>query len=138
MWSTIVGLLPVLLLVFWPLLSSIFSAFVPSTPSVPNMAFEMPNPPKYTEERTIPGLNVKYYVNPADIQSYSKSKLHTLDKNAEVVFIRGLRYKCEEEMSHRQQLRNEAQGWFFPDPAKMEVANSYPMPACRRLKSYGY
>ncbi|KAL2263870.1 hypothetical protein VTK26DRAFT_4666 [Humicola hyalothermophila] len=137
MWSTIIGLLPVLLLVFWPLLSSIFSAIIPSGPSTPSMAFEFPNPPTYTEGRTTPN-GVRYYVNPADIQSYSPSKLHTLDKNAEVLFIRGLRLKCEEEQSHRQQLRNEAQGWFFPDPAKMELANNYDMPACRRLKSFGY
>jgi hypothetical protein len=42
-----------------------------------------------------------------------------------VVLVQRLRIQCENEMAHRQQLRNAAQGWFFPGPDKMEVANSY-------------
>lgn len=135
MWSTIVGLLPILLLVVWPLLSSIFSGFSASGPSTPSMAFDQPHPPLYTEERIMPNYKVKYYLNPEDIQSYTKSKLHSLDRKAEVLLVQQLRVKCENEMEHKQQLRNAAQGWFFPDPDKMEVANAYEMPACRRLNS---
>lgn len=138
MWNTFVGMLPILVLVVWPLLSFIFSGFSwSSTPSTPSMVFDEPHPPLYTVERTMPNLNVRYYLNPAEIQSYSQSKLYSLDKKAEVVLVQQLRLKCENEMAHKQQLRNAAQGWFYQDPAKMELANSYDMPACRRLHSLG-
>ncbi|AEO71245.1 ae61672f-de9d-4e72-a859-720895c3240b [Thermothielavioides terrestris] len=135
-WSTLVGLLPILLLVIWPLLSSIFSGITSSsTPATPSMVFDDPHPPLYTVERTMPNLKVKYYLNPADIQSYSPSKLYSLDKKAEVLLVQQLRSRCESEMAHKRQLQEAAQGWFFPDPEKMEVANAYPMPACQRLNT---
>ena len=134
-WGTIVGLLPIILLVLWPLLSSIFSGLAPSTPSAPSMSFDQPHPPLYTMERVMPNYKAKYYVNPADVESYSASKMASLDKKAEVLLVKQLRIKCEEEMAHKQRLRNEAQGWFFPDPAKMEVANDFEMEGCRRLHS---
>ncbi|KAL1839822.1 hypothetical protein VTJ49DRAFT_1101 [Mycothermus thermophilus] len=67
-WSNFVGLLPILLLFGWPILSSIFSGlFTSSPPPTPSMAFDEPNPPLYTMERTMPNFGVKYYVNPADV-----------------------------------------------------------------------
>ena len=137
MWSTIIGLLPILLLVVWPILSSIFSGLASSTPATPSMAFDEPHPPLYTMERTMPHFKVKYYLNPADVHAYNPSKLSSLDKRAEVVLVQQLRLKCENEMAHKQQLQNAAQGWFFQDPDKMEVANTFDMPACNRLNSLG-
>lgn len=99
------------------------------------MVFDQPHPPHYTVERTMPNFGVKYYVNPRDIESYSQSKLYSLDKKAEVLLVQQLRIRCEEEMAHKQELRHAAQGWFRQDPGKMEMANAYPMPACGRLKS---
>ena len=104
-------------------------------PSAPSMVFDAPHPPLYTMERTMPNYKVKYYLNPADVESYNPAKLSTLDKEAEVLLVRQLRINCENEKAHVQELRNAAQGWFFPDPAKMEVANDYKMEACRRLNS---
>ncbi|KAL2175371.1 uncharacterized protein P884DRAFT_271642 [Thermothelomyces heterothallicus CBS 202.75] len=136
-WSNLVGYLPIILLLFWPVISSIFSGVFSSTPSTPSMVFDQPHPPLYTMERTMPHFKVKYYLNPADVHSYSQSKLSSLDKKAEVVLVQQLRLKCDNEMAHKQQLRNAAQGWFFQDPEKMELANTYDMPACRRLNSLG-
>lgn len=99
------------------------------------MVFDEPHPPLYTLERRMPNFGVPYYLNPRDVESYSQSKLYSLDKKAEVLLVQKLRVMCEEEMAHKQQLRNAAQGWIRPDPEKMEIANSYPMPACGRLKS---
>lgn len=134
-WSNLIGLLPILLLVVWPLLSSIFSGFTSAGPATPSMVFDQPHPPLYTMERTMPNYKVKYYLNPIDIAQYTPSKLHSLDRKAEVLLVQQLRNRCESEMQHKQQLRDAAQGWFFPDPDKMEVANAYEMPACRRLNS---
>ncbi|EAQ86793.1 hypothetical protein CHGG_08046 [Chaetomium globosum CBS 148.51] len=136
-WTTIFGLLPILLLVVWPILSSIFSGISSSTPATPSMVFDEPHPPLYTMERTMPHFKVRYYLNPVDVHSYTPAKLASLDKRAEVVLVQQLRIKCENEVSHKQQLRNAAQGWFFQDPDKMEVAKAFDMPACNRLNSLG-
>ncbi len=128
------GLLPILLLFIFPLLSSLFSGGS-SQPATPSMVFDQAHPPLYTMERTMPTFGVKYYLNPQEVQHYSASKLHTLDKKAELILVQQLRIKCEEEVTHKQRLREAAQGWFYQNPEKMEVANSFDMPACRRLKS---
>ncbi|KAJ4306782.1 hypothetical protein N0V88_000149 [Collariella sp. IMI 366227] len=131
-WGTIIGLLPIFILLFWPIISSIFSGLAGSAPATPSMAFDAPNPPHYTMERTMPRLKVKYYLNPVDVQSYSDSKLYSLDKKAEIILVQQLRLKCESEQNHKLQLQQAAQGWFRPDPEKMEVANAFDMPASLR------
>jgi DnaJ homolog subfamily B member 12 len=134
MFSTIMGLLPILLLFIFPLLSSIFSG--ESYPSTPSMVFDQPSG-IYTMERTMPSYGYKYYLNPRDVSSYNPSKLQKLDKQAEVILVRELNLRCGDEEAHKQRLREAARGWFGPDPEKMEVANSYHMPNCVRLKSLG-
>ncbi|KAK3361071.1 hypothetical protein B0T24DRAFT_122546 [Lasiosphaeria ovina] len=132
LFSTLMGVLPILLLFIFPLLSSLFSG---SSPAVaPSMTFDAPHAP-YTQERTMPNFGVKYYLNPKDVNTYNDHKLHALDKKAEVILVQRLRVMCEDENLHKQKLREEAQGWFYQDPDKMEVANSMDMPSCRRLKS---
>ncbi|KAK3344248.1 hypothetical protein B0T25DRAFT_321892 [Lasiosphaeria hispida] len=134
LFSTIMGLLPILLLFIFPLLSSMFSGGTTQS-STPSMVFDHPHPPLYTLERTMPTFGSKYYLNPQEVQSFTPSKLHTLDKKAEVILIQQLRLKCEDEIAHRDKLREAAQGWFYQNPEKMEVANSFDMPACRRMKN---
>ena len=48
-----------------------------------------------------------------------------------------MRAECDNEMLHRQRLRDDAQGWFSMDQEKLEAAERYDMPNCRRLKSFG-
>lgn len=129
--STVMSLLPIILLFIFPLLSSIFSG--DSQPATPTMAFDRPYPPYYTMERTMPNFQTKYYVNPKDVSNYGQSKLHTLDKKAEIIFTNELRSKCESEQAHKRRLTEAAQGWFSQDEEKMAVANNYEMPSCRRL-----
>ncbi|KAK1836076.1 hypothetical protein QBC39DRAFT_326672 [Podospora conica] len=138
-WGTIMGLLPILLLFVFPLLSSLFSegGTFTSTPSTPNLVFDQPHPPLYTLERKMPTLGTKYYLNPADVATYTPSKLHTLDKKAEVILVQQLRVKCEDEAEHKRKLKEQAQGWFYQDPEKMAVASRYEMPSCRRLNRLG-
>jgi DnaJ family protein B protein 12 len=133
--STIMGLLPILLLFIFPLISSLFSG--PAQPAAPHIVFDSPQPPQYTKERTIPDLGVKYYVDPNDIAQFSNYKLGQLDKTAEVTLVRQLRVECEREMLHQQRLRDAAQGWFFQDPDKMAMADNLKMPNCKRLMKLG-
>lgn len=135
-YTTLLGALPILLFFFIPLLSSIFSGSSDSSASTPRMVFDNPLPP-YTEGRQTPNWHVNYFVNPSDISSYSRSKLHQLDRSAENHLIRHLRYECDNELLHKQQLRDAAMGWFYQDPEKMAVADAYEMPSCDRLSSLG-
>lgn len=100
------------------------------------MVFDQPMPP-YTEKRHTPSFKVNYFVNPADIESYSKNKLAQLDKTAESQLLRVLRTECDSEYRTKQRMIDEAHGWLFPDQKKMERANAYEMPACKRLEKLG-
>ncbi|KAK4166247.1 hypothetical protein QBC43DRAFT_22199 [Cladorrhinum sp. PSN259] len=132
-WNTIMGLLPILILFVFPLISSIFSGIV-SGPPPPNMVFDAPHAP-YTMERTMPNLNVKYYLNPRDIKAWSDSKLHSLDQQAEVIIVQELKRECEKQTAHKQRLRDDAQGFFYQDAKKMAVAEAFTTPACTRLNN---
>ncbi|EHK50959.1 hypothetical protein TRIATDRAFT_158381 [Trichoderma atroviride IMI 206040] len=134
--QTLLGLLPILLFFILPLISSIFSGGSSSTPATPRMVFDTPQAP-YTEGRTTPNLNIKYFVVPADVASYSKSKLSQLDRTAEINLVRHLRNECENELLYKRQLRENAMGWFYQDPEKMAVADAYKMPSCDRLEKMG-
>ncbi|KAH0523107.1 hypothetical protein TsFJ059_008158 [Trichoderma semiorbis] len=133
--QTLLGLLPILLFFIIPLVTSIFSGGS-STSATPRMVFDDPKAP-FTEGRTTPNLNVKYFVIPSDVASYSKSKLTQLDRTAEINLVRQLRYECENEVMHKRQLRENAMGWFYQDPEKMAAADAYKMPACQRLETLG-
>jgi DnaJ homolog subfamily B member 12 len=132
--QTLVGLLPIIILFIFPLLSSLFSGS--SQPTSPRMVFEHPEPP-YTMQRTTPNLRVNYFVNPQDVAQMTKFKLGQLDRTAEVNLVRGLRMECANEENHRQALFDAAQGWFYEDPEKMDAARNYAMPSCKRLDDLG-
>lgn len=132
--NTLIGLLPIIFLFLFPLLSSLFSGG--SAPAGPRMVFDAPEFP-YTHERVTPKLNVKYYVNPQDVKSYSKSQMVRLDNSAEIGLVRHLRSECENEMMHKQRLYDAAQGWFTQDPDKMDVAKRFETLSCRRLDNLG-
>ncbi|KAK4458500.1 hypothetical protein QBC42DRAFT_21439 [Cladorrhinum samala] len=133
LWNTIMGLLPIIILFIFPLISSIFSG-ITSGPAPPTMYFDAPHA-EYTMERTMPNLNVKYYLDPRDVQSWTKNKLHSLDQQAEIIIVQELKRECEKQTAHKQRLRDEATGWFYQDPNKMAVAEAFTTPACTRLNS---
>jgi DnaJ family protein B protein 12 len=100
------------------------------------MVYDHPLHP-YTEGRTTPNLGVEYFVNPNDIEAFTEGKLTKLDRTAEFNLLRHLKSECENEMTYRQRLRDDAQGWFYQDPEKMAVAESYNLPSCDRLHNLG-
>ncbi|PSR97330.1 DnaJ domain-containing protein [Coniella lustricola] len=134
LFNTLMGLLPIIFLFLFPLLSSLFSAG--SAPAGPRMVFDAPEYP-YTHERVTPKTNSKYYVNPNDVHGYSRSQFSRLDTNAEIGLVKHLRAECEVEMMHKQRLYDAAQGWFTQDQEKLDRANRYEMVNCRRLESLG-
>ncbi|OLN87294.1 putative J domain-containing protein C17A3.05c [Colletotrichum chlorophyti] len=131
--STLMGLLPILLLFVFPLISSLFSGGGSSTPG---MVFDNPQN-RYTLKRVMPALKASYFVDPRDVEAYTPGKLHALDKKAENLFVQTLLQDCEKQTRIQERMRDEASGWFFQDPEKMKMAHEYEKPACKRLNKFG-
>ena len=132
--SMLSSLLPLLILIVIPLLSSIFSSTAPSGPS---FRFDSPEPP-YTLERTTSNLRVNYYLNPSDVDDLSPRKMNDLDRRAESSYINNLQYECQLESRQRSRMMEDAQGWFFIDENKMRAARNLDMRSCRRLDEFGF
>lgn len=131
-WASLSGLLPILALFLFPLISSLFSG--PTPPPGPSFRFDGPISP-HTMHRTTPKLKVDYYVNPVDVDDFSSRKFSQLDSRVESEYVGKLRYECDEEIQEQDRRIMEAQGWFFPDVEKMKAARAMELKACRRLDS---
>lgn len=131
--AAIQGLLPIILLVLVPLLSSLFSDAGPSYP-----AFKWDAQPPQTQLHTSSRLKIPYYVNPVDVQEYTSRKWRELDKVAETRFVHHLDAECQWEQNQRQRMFQEAQGFWRRDEEKWEAAKQYQMPSCQRLEGWGY
>lgn len=128
--ETVRSMLPLLLLVLLPLLSSLFGGDKPTGPS---LRFDNPIPP-HTQAHTLTGLKMDYYVKPEDVHGYTSRQWKDLDKVAERKYVGQLSSDCEWEQSKRQQIANEAQGFFFTDQVMLDRARRMEMPSCRRLQ----
>lgn len=132
--STFLGLLPLLILFVIPLLQSMFSGA--SEASGPSMRFDGPVAP-HTMHRLTTRLKVDYYLNPADVEQYTPHKFKQLDNKAEVSYVQQLKIGCEQELSTRQRLVDEAQGWFMQDADKMHRARTMKLKNCEQLDGMG-
>jgi len=132
--STLSSLLPLFLLFLLPLLSSIFSGSS-STPSGPSMRFDAAHAP-HTHGRRTQRLNIPYWVNPVEVEDYGVKKWREVDKAAEVRYMGIVSHECELEQRRRDQLLNDAQGWFFVDQSKIEEARKLDMKSCKRLNEF--
>lgn len=132
-WDTLVSLLPIIFLFLFPLLTSIFSSGE-SQPSMPSVVFDQEKPPHHILRRSSSKLDVPYYVNPHEVAGWSDHSLGQLDRQADVKFVSLMRSQCEAETRTRQDMVDKAQGWFFPDPEKLQAARNYERPSCKRLE----
>jgi len=130
--SVLSSLLPLLILFIFPLLSSLFGSWS-SAPHYPSVRIDRPSSP-YTQLHTSHKLKMSYWVNPSDVSAYSNREWRALDKVAEHQYIVNLNTMCENEQIRRQQLVNEAYGWFWTDEEKLAQARSMDMPGCRKLE----
>lgn len=127
--SALTQLLPLLLLFILPLLSSLFSG---STSTGPSVRFDSAVPPN-TMHRITPKYKVDYFINPVEVDGYNSRKFHQLDQRAEVDYISTLQYNCEVERNTKQQLLQDAQGWFSVNEELVRKARTMPMRSCSRL-----
>ncbi|KAK2625143.1 hypothetical protein QTJ16_005512 [Diplocarpon rosae] len=133
--STLMGLLPLLFILVLPILSSLFSGDS-SAASGPSMRFDSAVPP-HTMHRHTSRLKVDYYLNPTEVENYTPSQFSRLDLRAETNFVSRLNVECQQEENARQELVNQASGWFYQDGEKMAQARKMEMKSCRRLDSMG-
>ncbi|CZR59599.1 related to HLJ1 protein [Phialocephala subalpina] len=133
--TTLMGLLPLLFILVLPILSSLFSGGG-STATGPSMRFDTAVPP-HTLHRHTKRMNVDYFINPTEVENYSASQFSKLDQRAEINFIQRLNVECQQEEIAKQDLVNEATGWFYQDAEKMQQARTMEMKSCRRLDSMG-
>lgn len=96
------------------------------------MRFDTPNPPQ-THAHVSSRLKLRYWVDPRDVEDYSRRQWARLDEQAEARYVRSLQATCHNEHGRREQMLQDAQGWFVNDEAKMREAQRMDMPACKRL-----
>lgn len=101
------------------------------------MRFDAAVPP-HTQQHTSSRLKVPYWVNPAEVEDYSSKKWRELDRVAESKYVQQLDVQCEIEQNKRQQLFNEAHGFFWTDQVKLDEARRMDLKSCRRLNELGY
>ncbi|TQS38593.1 hypothetical protein Golomagni_00899 [Golovinomyces magnicellulatus] len=133
--QTIMSFLPLIIILVLPIFSSLISSFTSSPPG-PTMRFDGPVQP-HTLHRRTNILNINYYIDPDEVKSFTPSKWNSLDKQAEINFVNQLNLDCQKEIQTKEDIINQAQGWFSTDPGKMLEARNLPMTACRRLESFG-
>lgn len=129
-WETIKQLAPILIILLATLFSSLFSG-----ESTPEYSFNRTQ--KFSVKRTTPNYKIPYYVGSGFLDDKSKLKLRNFDSKVENVYIQDRRAMCSREQVRKNELMDEAQGWFYTDQHKLNQANAMPMPNCQELRNMG-
>ncbi|CAI5760305.1 unnamed protein product [Candida verbasci] len=128
--ETLKGLVPILLLLIVPILSAIFGD------SPPDYSFVKTR--DYNIKRTTPNYKIPFYVNDSFNKKYSNKSIKQLrnyDSKVENLYIQDKRTRCQREQLHKDQLIEDAHGWFTIDYDKLKQAEQLPMPNCDVLQS---
>lgn len=134
--SSLLRLLPLLLLFITPLLSSFLNGSG-SYGMTPAAHFEFNKVEPYTASRTTQHHNIPYFVNPVEVKDYTSRKFSQLDKRAEVSYIKMLRIMCSREYDYKQQKIVDSQGWFSVDQEAYEKAINLKLQNCDKLNELG-
>lgn len=137
--STLIQLLPFIIVVIFPILSSFagfFNSLFPFFGSgMPSYSFTLS--PPFTEARYTYYHHIPYFVDPLKVSSLSQVKLSRLDKEVEVNYINALRVNCEHEMEIKKRKMEEAYGFFRMDKEAYEKAKNMVQVSCNRLRELG-
>ncbi|GEQ71144.1 hypothetical protein JCM33374_g4825 [Metschnikowia sp. JCM 33374] len=129
-WETLRQLAPILLVLLATLFSSLFSGS-----NSPEYSFT--KTPKFSVQRTMPTFDIPYFVSENFIKEKNERTLHKFDTKVENTYVQDKRAKCGQEHLRKNEMLQDAQGWFFTDERRMEQARNMPMPACSELKGMG-
>lgn len=130
MFDTLRQLAPVLIILLATLLSSLFSG-----EDTPEYLFTKTS--KYPVQRETPRLHIPFYVGEKFAVHKSDNKLRNFDHKVENLYVQDRRAKCSREQVAKNNLMEDAQGWFYTDQRKMEAAENMPMPHCQELRDLG-
>ncbi|ABN68033.2 predicted protein [Scheffersomyces stipitis CBS 6054] len=129
--ETLSQLLPVLLILIVPILSALFS----DSSSAPEYSFHKSK--SFSVERKTPKFSIPFYVSDSFIEKkkLSGKQLKNFDSKVENLYIQDRRSKCAREQHIKNEMIDDAQGWFYTDQMKLAEAESLPMPNCQALRN---
>ncbi|EGW29998.1 uncharacterized protein SPAPADRAFT_144677 [Spathaspora passalidarum NRRL Y-27907] len=125
------ALAPILLILIVPIFSALFS----DSNSAPEYSFHKTR--DYSVQRSTPRFNIPFYVNKKFTEKYSgksPQQLKNFDYKIENVYIQDKRAKCSREQIRKNEMIEDAQGWFFTDTEKLAAAENMAMPNCEILR----
>lgn len=122
--------LPFLLLLLVPLVSHLFAE-----DSTPDYSFTKNS--VYSRERFTPRFKIPFYVSEKflDKSHLNSKQLRNFDLKVENLYIQDKRSKCSREQIIKNEMIEDAQGWFSIDHAKLKRAEEFPMPNCQALRN---
>lgn len=142
--DTIRQLLPILILVLIPLISSFFGGDDQTSLTgsrLPVHSFD-PQPllpvERLTFKHKIPYyINEKTFTNNGGYQDSNSAKLRTLDRRVENNLINDLKYKCHNENLRKQDAILDSSFFIWTNQKKLDEANAMGTPSCDRLSGLG-
>lgn len=128
--DTIKQLAPLLLFLLVPIFSAIFS-----DNSSPEYSFNKTS--VYNSERSTPRYKVPYYVA-KDFErnkDMTKKQIRQFGLKVENLYIQDKKSRCSREQTIKNEMIEDAHGWFFTDEEKLRQAQELPMPNCEALRN---
>lgn len=92
---------------------------------------------KFSIQRETPKYHIPFFVQPKYAADKATPKLRKLDRKIENEIVQDKKTMCNREHLRRNQMMEDAQGWFFTDEAMLKRAKEMPMPNCRELEELG-
>jgi len=130
--------LTLLAILFFSLLTSLFSAW---DPPVPRFALARQHP--YIQPMRTSTRNVPYYVDPdnfpfvnRDLDSGDRRRLREVETQVEQSYLRNLQTRCQYEMQLKRERLQEARGFWGVDSEALREANEMRMEACDALRGW--
>lgn len=130
MFETLKTLLPIFLFLLIPILSALFG----DSNSLPDYSFAPSK--KYDLQRVTPKYKIPFFVNEKAFKQkdLNDKQLKNFDSKVETLYVQDKRSKCSREQIYKNELMEDAQGWFSVDTKKLAEAERMPMPNCKILR----
>lgn len=135
-WTQLLSILPIALLLGFPLLVSLFSDSE-SAPKIPAFRFDAKGP--YKHELRTSRFDVPFYIRESEANKLTPRDTRKLQQSAETSYVNTIRSGCTREYMERQQMMNDAIGFLglTRDEKKWQEASDMEMPACDLLDRLG-
>lgn len=129
-WDTVKQLMPILII----LLATLFSTFF-AEDSTPEYSFISTS--KYNVQRTTPYHKIPFYVSDKFLADKTAKKIRTFEHKVESIYVQERKAQCGREQMRKNDLMEDAQGWFYTDQVRLQEAQNMPMPNCQELRNLG-